>query len=512
MLGHRALNAEDYLTILKRRWWIILIPTVILSVAGIGATYFVTPEYVSSTIVLIDQQKVPGDFVRPLVAQALDSRLAYMTEQIESRATFEPIITKYNLYADQHLQMDERVELARKALKIEAIQSELARANGLPGFKISFTANDPHTAQQVCSDITGLFTGNNLKSREEAAVNTTSFLQGQLDDAKRTLDDQDAKVAAFQKQYFGMLPGDEKDNVTIMETLNSRLDATTQAIQQLEQNKSVGEELMAAQAQPAVAAPGAPVAQNPQVQQKELEDLEAQEADLAAHYTPDYPDVKAVQRKIADLRAQMAKEAAAPAPKAPPAATSPSPRDSAYVVQLRAQLRMIDSQIAAKQKEQEDLKRQIQATTGKIQSAPGVDAQYKELTRDYETALAFYNSLLQKKQESQMTTSLEQHLQGETFTVLDAASVPTEPTYPKTTKFAGGGFALGFVLGVLIVALVDYRDTALRTERDVWELTNLPTLAVIAWSGDVAATKQGAATGIKRLFGRKPPEEALGDA
>jgi hypothetical protein len=64
----------------------------------------------------------------------------------------------------------------------------------------------------------------------------------------------------------------------------------------------------------------------------------------------------------------------------------------------------------------------------------------------------------------------------------------------------------------LIVALVDYRDTALRTERDVWELTNLPTLAVIAWSGDVAATKQGAATGIKRLFGRKPPEEALGDA
>lgn len=511
MLGHRALNAEDYLTILKRRWWIILIPMVILTVVAIGATYFVTPEYVSSTIVLIDQQKMPGEFVRPLVAQALDSRLAYLTEQILSRSSIEPIITKYNLFSDQHLQMDERVDLARKALKIEAIQSEIARANGLPGFKISFTANDPHTAQQVCSDITSLFTGNNLKSREQAAVNTTDFIQGQLNDAKRNLDDQDAKVAAFQRQYFGMLPGDESNNVNIMGSLNTRLEATTQAIQSLEQNKSVGEALLTQQAQ--AAATSGQVLQNPQVEEKELESLEAQEADLTAHYTPDYPDVKAVQRKIADLRAQMAKAAAAPAPAAPAAvAGPPSPRESANVVQLRAQLRGIDVQIAAKQREQEDLKRQIQAIAGRIQSIPGVDAQYKELTRDYDTALAFYNSLLQKMNESQMTKSLEQHLQGETFTVLDPASVPTEPTYPKTVKFAGGGLAAGLLLGILIVAFVEYKDIALRTERDVWELTRLPTLAVIAWSGEVASARLGPVPHVKRFFGRKTPKDALADA
>jgi hypothetical protein len=78
--------------------------------------------------------------------------------------------------------------------------------------------------------------------------------------------------------------------------------------------------------------------------------------------------------------------------------------------------------------------------------------------------------------------------------------------------FALGGVFGGIALGVLIVAFIEYKDTALRTERDVWELTHLPTLAVIAFSGEVAAVKQDHVTRVKRLFGRKPPKEALVDA
>src|ERR1017187_7983143 len=176
MLGHRALNVEDYLAILKRRWWIIVIPTVILPIIMVGATYFVTPQYQSSTLVLIDQQKVPTASVGSVVTEALDSRLAYMNEQIQSRSKIEPIINQYNLYGDEHLSMDARVDLTRKAIGIQPVQSDIARANGLPGFKILFTAKDPHTAQQVCAQVTGLFTAANLKARQGSAEDTTGFV------------------------------------------------------------------------------------------------------------------------------------------------------------------------------------------------------------------------------------------------------------------------------------------------------------------------------------------------
>jgi hypothetical protein len=62
----------------------------------------------------------------------------------------------------------------------------------------------------------------------------------------------------------------------------------------------------------------------------------------------------------------------------------------------------------------------------------------------------------------------------------------------------------GLILGLLLTALLEYRDTALRSERDVWAFTKLPTLAVIAWSGDVAERKPGKLARLKRPFRRKP--------
>ena len=174
MLGHRTLTVEDYLTILKRRWWILAVPAVILPIVALGITFFVTPQYTSQTLVLINQQKVPDNIVKPVVSEDLTSRLASMREQIMSRASLEPIIKKYNLYDSLHGDMDARIAQARKNIEIQPIQSEI-RSNGLPGFKIFFTAGDPQTAQQVCAEITSLFTSANVRNRADAARGRRAF-------------------------------------------------------------------------------------------------------------------------------------------------------------------------------------------------------------------------------------------------------------------------------------------------------------------------------------------------
>jgi polysaccharide chain length determinant protein (PEP-CTERM system associated) len=510
MLGHRTLNVADYLSILKRRWWIVAIPAIILPILAVGATYFITPEYVSTTLVLVDQQKVSGDYVKSLGVAPLDSRLAYIQTTVLSRSSLEPIINKYNLYADQHLSMDAKIELIRtKALKVTPVQSELARANGLPGFSISFTASDPHTAQQVCTDITGLFTSVNAKSREDSAEESTGFLQERLDDAKRSLDDQDKKIADFQKQYMGMLPSDTSGNMGVMSSMNSQLDATTQNIQSLQQGKSVYEALLSAQQ--AQSTPSEVAAKAPQAEQAELDSLEAKKADLLTRYTPDYPEVKETDRRINELRAELAKAAANPQPIAP-ATPTPSRPESMGMVQLRAQLRGIDAQILAKQKEQNHLQSQIQAYEGRIQASPQVEEQYKELTRDYDTDQASYNSLRAEMNQAQMTTDLEHSQEGETFSLLDEATLPTDPISPKVSVFGAAGAVGGILLGLAIVALLEYRDTALRTEAEVWDFTHLPTLAVIAWSGQIVDSTPAAGGRLKRLFSRKPSKDMLANA
>jgi uncharacterized protein involved in exopolysaccharide biosynthesis len=141
---------------------------------------------------------------------------------------------------------------------------------------------------------------------------------------------------------------------------------------------------------------------------------------------------------------------------------------------------VVDQRISENTHEQERLQQQIHKLQGQLQLSPMVEQQYKELTRDYQTALAFYNEILTKKNESEMARDLEKRQQGEQFQVMDPANLPENPTFPNRQLFAGGGLAGGLALGVAIALLLEFRDKAMRTERDVEAFLGVPTLALVS--------------------------------
>ncbi len=478
MLGHRELTIEDYIGIMKRRFWLVLTSSILMLGVGIGLSYTLTPEYVSQTLVLVEQQKVPENYVKPVVSEDLGARLASMREQILSRSRLEPIITKFNLYAGGSNSMDNRVDMTRKAIAITPIRSDQSKATGgMPGFFISFKAQDARIAQQVCGEITSLFVSENLSAREQSAEGTTDFLKQQLADSKRGLDEQEAKLAAFQQKYFGSLPDQEASNTNTLQALTTQLDAVTQSLGRMHENETFLQSMIAQQThelQGSETVSGISVDER----QKELKSLIAQQKELETLYTPDHPDVLAMKRRIAELQAEIAHpQTETPASTAPASSGRPDPPQ---LLQLKAQLSSLHPSIDAAKREQAQLQQRIRAYESRIESSPAIEEEYKQITRDHQTALDFYNSLLQKMNESSMATALEQRQQGEQFFVMDPPNLPDQPAFPNPLVFAGGGFAFGLFLGMAISALLEYRDTSLRNERDIWAFTNLPTLAIIS--------------------------------
>jgi polysaccharide chain length determinant protein (PEP-CTERM system associated) len=509
MLGHRPLDTEDYLSILKRRWWVLAVPVLIFPILAFGVSFFVSPQYLSQTLVIIESQKVPDNYVKPVISSDLDSRLASMKEQILSRSRLQPIIERYKLYADGNLSMDDRINSARKNIDIKPITSEMTHAGGLPGFFISFKAREPHTAQLVCGEITSLFLGENLRSREASAEGTTDFLASQLADAKRNLDEQDAKLAAFQNQYMGRLPGEETPNLDMLTSLNTQLESANQSLARMEQDKAYEEAMLSQQSQSSSTAHGGASlgGGSSQSQEADLQRLTAQEADLSAHYTADYPDVIAIRRKIADLRKQIDK---APAPSSSAVSTEPSRYDSPAVQQLRAQVRAADIGIKEKKAEQAKIQSGISMYQGRIQSSPIVEEQYKAITRDNQTAQAFYDDLLGKMNQSKMATDLEKREEGEQFRVMDEPNLPDSPVFPKRGMFLAGGFVAGFAFGLIIIAVIEYKDKTLRTEKDVWFFTKLHTLGQISEIDSFPSAEESRLGLWGRMFNRRP--QAQGQA
>lgn len=477
MLGQRPMGVDEYVAILRRRWVLIAIPGLLGPIIGYGISRFLPERYTSQTLVLVQQQQVPDRFVLSVVNDDFNQRLSTMQEQILSRTRLQPVIEKHSLFKgnDSPKPMEDLVGLTRRALKIATVRALGGPATDqVPGFTIAFTYHEPQTAQLVCQEITSMFIDENLRLRGEKASNTAKFLEGQLQDAKAKLDGEDAKLAAFKARHIGQMPGKEDANLGLLMSSNAQLDATTQLIARTQQDKAYLESLLAQQLN---ALQTLPAGTSPQTLQQQLTRLQAELMQLEGRYQPSHPDVARKNNEIAQMKKRIEEQDNVPAKQPEPAPEEASAPEPPQIQQLRNQIRMYEQTIREKTRDQQRLQDLVRTYQARVLMSPAVEQEYKELTRGYNIALGFYNDLLGKKTEAEISVKMETAQQGEQFRVMDAANLPTSPSYPDRLMFAGGGLGGGLALGLGIVLLLEMKDKAMRNELDVEFFLELPALA-----------------------------------
>ena len=489
VIKQRQLTLEDYTRVLRRRWWMVAVPAVVLALAAYAVSWFIPNRFTSTTLLLVQQPRVPDDFVKSVVSEDLNSRLAIMKEQIMSRTRLQPLIDQLGRYKEEvgKVPMEELIERMRRDIQVKAIRpTEVAMH--LPGITISFTAERARLAQQVCTEITSMFISENLKSREQTSEGTTDFIKSELDDAKRKLEEQESRLAAFKRLHMGQLPGQEQSNMTMLVTLNSQLDALTQNLARQHQDKIYLEGMLAEQLQnwkTAQAAQSAGTAA-PEVTEQQIASAQAQLAVLQTRYTDEHPDVVKMKSHIARLKRLQAERDKALASEAqtgskPVAGHSPEP---ASIQQLRSQLHVIGENITQLSAQQANVQRSLRDYQSKVQLSPTVEEEYKRVIRDYDIAQKFYDSLLAKRSVSEMATNLERRQQGEQFRVMDPANLPEKPTFPNRPAIAAAGFGGGILMGLGVILILEMMNKSIRSEADAEHYLKMPVLAVVPWSDE----------------------------
>src|SRR5438552_4721596 len=256
-------------------------------------SWWLPSVYRSGTLILVEQPTVPQQFVVPNIAGDLQERLQNITQQILSRTRLLHIIEGLNLYAKERQRRtpDEIVERMRKNIEIELVRD---KNNELTAFNIYFSSRDRHVAQQVTNELSNLFISENLELRQAQSQNTTEFLESELEEARKNLADQEAKVREFKDKHVGDLPGQLQSNLQILSGLQSQLQNEDEALNRAKQQNVYLESLLGQYRTFQGAAKGgtnAPLAGLPELDQ-ELDKPRAQLADLSAHYTDRHPDAR----------------------------------------------------------------------------------------------------------------------------------------------------------------------------------------------------------------------------
>jgi polysaccharide biosynthesis transport protein len=473
-----GIDIKRYLQIVRRRHMHFLIPLFIGWLIVLGSTWVLPVRYKSSTLILVEQPTMPKNYVEPNVSDDLQTRLQSITQQILSRTRLLLIIDKLHLYDDNRrlLTPDEKVERMRKDIDIVLVRD--SHGEQITAFKINYSARNPNIAQQVTGELSNLFISENLKVRQQQSEDTTKFIGSQLETARASLAEQEAKVREFKGQHEGELPSQEASNLQILSGLQAQLqneeDALNTAKQQHIYLQTLIDQYHALHAT-SRSADGTPTSLS-QIDQ-ELDKLRSKLADLSSRYTDRYPEVESLKDEIAktEKRRDALKAKGNDTTQYDPA---DSPQNATQL-QLKGQLQANQAEIVNREKGIEELKGRVNSYQDRLNTAPVREQQLADLTRGYDQSKANYDQLLKKQNDSEMATSMEHMQQGERFSVLDPPDLPLKPDFPNRLKFCGIGLGFGLVLGLAVVGLLEFLDDRLHSEKEIKTLLPMGILSEI---------------------------------
>jgi succinoglycan biosynthesis transport protein ExoP len=481
-------DVSDYLEIfLRRKYWIVL-PAIAIASVMTMISLVLPKSYRSETLILVDAQRVPEKYVQSTVTGDVSDRLQTISQEILSRTRLEKVIDQFKLYDEQKrkkIAMEDIVDMMRKDIQVDVVTDQRARSGG--GFRVAYVNKSPLVAQAVTKQLASLFIEENLKNRAEVAQGTTAFINSELEKAKTSLQEQEAKVRDFRAKYMGSLPEQQQANLQVMSQLQGILQSNNDAISRAQQQKSYLESMQEALGKrDPVTSPAMKTAASIRLEQAKVDLTAAQQK-----YTDRHPDVIRLQAAVKALEREVAEEA-----KSSPT-TVTSTGSVMDPTQLKTQIRIFEEEIKNRTARSLDLEKQINGIKGRVELQPQIEQQFTELTRDYGVSQATYKSLLEKSQQSGMAAEMESSAKGEQFRVLDPASLPEKPTKPNLLMLNIGGLVAGIAVGGGLGMLQELRDRSIHSERDLQYYIPLPVIGALP---DIATKEKVASVRKRRLI------------
>jgi len=128
MIENRELTINDYLAMLRRRLKVILIPTLLAPLVGFAVSFAFAPKYTSTALILVEEQKVPEGYVKPVVTEDLSQRVTRLEQRALSAEELRQLIEKVKL-SDGSAATGISMEQIRGGITIQAVQAAVMSPN-----------------------------------------------------------------------------------------------------------------------------------------------------------------------------------------------------------------------------------------------------------------------------------------------------------------------------------------------------------------------------------------------
>jgi polysaccharide chain length determinant protein (PEP-CTERM system associated) len=499
----RQRTAGEFIKMLKRRKWMILLPVLTMT-AAIGYVVYRLPSvFESKTLLTVKPPTISEKVVQSLTDDDLTQRLQTINQQILSRSSLEPMIAKYKLFElekEAGVPMELIIEKMYKNITVEPERTD--NEQKVAAFKIIYRDRSPEAARNVAAELASKYVNAQVLDSTERAKDTQDFIDRQLNQAKMSLDTLERERLNIMTQNVETLPDSSQGLIAQLEGLRQREQTISKekeslinergrlndSIRALNSQARLIEDFGEKETQEAIKG-ATQIEDTPayaQLVQKRAE-LNSKLQNLKLTLREKHPEVIKAQNDIDKVNDEIEKLKQNTQARVKTASVASSRKAELQKQNLEiekqkaeSQIQQINQQMQFKDDELRQNTGQIAILEGKINTIPNVKVALESINNQYMSAKTTYDDLLKKRNDASLQVDRESNAQGETIRVQDAANLPSSPVAPKRTLLTAFGAGIGLFIGLFLAAIFEIPHMLkIQNIEDAKHYTGLPVLASV---------------------------------
>ncbi len=483
----------------RYRWFIVLVAWPVC-VAGWIFVQTLPDQYQASARMFLDTQSILKPLLRGLTVDSnAQSEVELMNRTILSRPNMEKVarMTDLDIEAKTPEQMDALISKLISKLSIE----DARRQAGL--FRIAYEDDDPQVAKRVVQALLTIFMESSLGETRKDTDVAQRFLDQQLKEYEARLVASETRLTEFKRENLGRMPNQGRDYYESLQVAISELEQAQLQLKEAENRRQELQRQLADNETPSFGLGAVSSANDTPALNARIQNLQARMDELLLKFTEQHPDVQAIKNTIADLEKQRVEVMATQAKTAKAPVAVDDTVVNPYQAQMRMALSEAEANVASLKARVGTYRNRVDEFKKLVNIIPEVEAQLKQLNRDYDVTKSNYETLLARRESASISEQLDQSAESVKFRVVDPPYVPGVPSGPNRPLLISGSLLGGIAAGIVFAFFLAQLNPTFNSRRTLMEATGLPVLGGVSmiWTAAQIRRKRFELLGFSALLG-----------
>ncbi len=452
-----------------RHKWKITITAWVICMGGWAYVYKMPDVYKSSAKVHVDTRTMLRPLLRGLAIQSdVRGLVSIMKKLMFTQENMLRIAETAGMDVDRSSEkkIHHVINTLKDSLKIGGGQGEM--------FAISYESKDPQNAKSVVQAVLTVFSEQAQRSTLGDVDSAQRFIDNQIREYEQRLRNAERAKENFKRDNIGLLPGQEGEGqINVIQSIRKTLEASKMQLSEILSRKRVLKDQLNEALTSSEKWGLTDEETDHSFEGIRISQLNKRKNELLLKYTENHPNIVSIESELEMLKQRREDEEKLHGPSAVAMA-------SPYAQSIKIELNKIDTDAATIYSRMSSLKDKLVKEGNQFNTRLTIETDMENLNRDYATIQKNYLTLIDRREQARMSSSVDTQVSALKFKIVDPANMPESPSSPNRKIFYSAILFIGIAVGLAFALLMVFISPSFVEAKHLRDVTGLPILGSVS--------------------------------